>query len=133
MQDASEEMPDMSSDDAENSSNGIMPADTPGGLTSETVNVAKKSIKMRFKWMKRSGTAKSKDASEDSGNNSSNATISDSNPIERLINVKNCPLCHRPRLNSMAEIDIITHLAICASQDWNTVDRIVVGNFVTAS
>ncbi|KAK0469409.1 phosphatidylserine decarboxylase-domain-containing protein [Desarmillaria tabescens] len=53
--------------------------------------------------------------------------------FERVINVKNCPLCHRPRLNSKAEVDIITHLAVCASQDWNKVDRIVVGNFVTAS
>ncbi|KAG7089009.1 hypothetical protein E1B28_010722 [Marasmius oreades] len=53
--------------------------------------------------------------------------------IERVINVKNCPLCHRPRLSSKAEMDIVTHLAICASQDWNKVDRIVVENFVTAS
>ena len=128
--DVAEETPETSSDDAENSSTGITPVDTPGRSTSETVNVAKKSKRSRFK---RSGTDKSKDASEDSSNNSSNTTTSDSNPIERLINVKNCPLCHRPRLNSKAEIDIITHLAICASQDWNAVDRIVVGNFVTAS
>jgi len=31
------------------------------------------------------------------------------------------------------EMDIMTHLAICASQDWAKVDRIVVGNFVTPS
>jgi phosphatidylserine decarboxylase len=30
-------------------------------------------------------------------------------------------------------MDIITHVAICASQDWAKVDRLVVGNFVTAS
>jgi phosphatidylserine decarboxylase len=57
----------------------------------------------------------------------------DAQAFERVINIKNCPLCHRPRLNSKAEMDIITHLAICASQDWAKVDRIVVGNFVTAS
>jgi phosphatidylserine decarboxylase len=55
------------------------------------------------------------------------------NLVERVINVKNCPLCHRPRLNSKAEVDIVTHLAVCASQDWAKVDRIVVGSFVTAS
>jgi phosphatidylserine decarboxylase len=38
-------------------------------------------------------------------------------------------LCHRPRLNSKAEIDFVTHLAVCASQDWKKVDRIVVGKF----
>ena len=27
----------------------------------------------------------------------------------------------------------MTHLAVCASQDWARVDRIVVGNYVTAS
>jgi phosphatidylserine decarboxylase len=53
--------------------------------------------------------------------------------FERVINVKNCPLCHRPRLSKKAEVDIITHLAICASQDWERVDRIMVGNFVTPS
>jgi phosphatidylserine decarboxylase len=36
-------------------------------------------------------------------------------------------------MNSKAEVDIITHLAVCASQDWGKVDRIVVGNFVTAN
>ncbi|KAJ7675176.1 phosphatidylserine decarboxylase-domain-containing protein [Mycena rosella] len=61
------------------------------------------------------------------------STGSSEESFERVINVKNCPLCHRPRLNSKAEVDIITHIAVCASQDWNIVDRIVVGNFVTAS
>ncbi|KAJ7070019.1 phosphatidylserine decarboxylase-domain-containing protein [Mycena amicta] len=64
---------------------------------------------------------------------SSPASSGSEDSLERVINVKNCPLCHRPRLTSKAELDIITHIAICASQDWSTVDRIVVGNFVTAS
>lgn len=52
---------------------------------------------------------------------------------ERIINVKTCPLCHRPRLGKKSEQDILTHLAVCASADWSRVDRIVVGNYVTAS
>lgn len=72
----------------------------------------------------------SDDADELSGG--SNASTPDESR-ERVINVKNCPLCHRPRLKAKAEMDIVTHLAICASQDWNRVDKIVVGNFVTAS
>ncbi len=52
---------------------------------------------------------------------------------ERVVNIKQCPLCHRPRLKKKSEADIITHLAVCASSDWNRVDRIVVGNYVTAS
>ena len=61
------------------------------------------------------------------------STANEDHHFERIINIKNCPLCHRPRFNSKAEVDIVTHLAICASQDWAKVDRIVVGNFVTPS
>ncbi|EJU05118.1 hypothetical protein DACRYDRAFT_76182 [Dacryopinax primogenitus] len=53
--------------------------------------------------------------------------------LERVINIKTCPLCHRPRLNARAEVDIVTHLAVCASSDWGRVDRMIVGNFVTSS
>lgn len=84
-------------------------------------------------------SASSSDAEEDwsgSGSGSGSGSNGDSpspDNFERVINVKNCPLCHRPRLNSKAEKDIVTHLAVCASQDWARVDRIMVGNFVTAS
>ena len=69
----------------------------------------------------------SEDAGEDSGSGGSEETR------ERVINIKNCPLCHRPRLSSKGEVDIVTHIALCASQDWGRMDKIVVGNFVTAS
>ena len=52
---------------------------------------------------------------------------------ERIINIRTCPLCHRPRLKRRSEQDIVTHLAICASADWNRVDRIVTANYVTSS
>ena len=61
-----------------------------------------------------------------------NGSGSSDEAFERVINVKNCPLCQRPRLNSKAERDIVTHLAVCASQDWARVDHVMVGNFVTA-
>ncbi|CUA68523.1 phosphatidylserine decarboxylase [Rhizoctonia solani] len=60
-------------------------------------------------------------------------TGSSASEFERVINIKTCPLCHRPRLGGKSEADIVTHLAVCASGDWASVDRIVVGNFVTAS
>jgi phosphatidylserine decarboxylase len=60
-------------------------------------------------------------------------TDSPGDTMERVVNIKSCPLCHRPRLNAKSETDIITHLAVCASADWSRVDRIVVGNYVTAS
>lgn len=68
------------------------------------------------------------DESSGSGNSSPGV-----GQVERVINVKTCPLCHRPRMSRKGEVDIITHLAICASQDWERVDKIVVGNFVTSS
>jgi phosphatidylserine decarboxylase len=80
----------------------------------------------------RESSAGSSDA-EDSSGSGSGSGLSSEETLERVINVKNCPLCHRPRLNKKAEMDIITHLAVCASGDWAKIDRIVVGNFVTAS
>jgi phosphatidylserine decarboxylase len=118
---ATPENSDSWSDDAEGdlSSTGPSPSGTPSSETS----VEKKKRMGRFR---RTNKTKGENSSDDSSPNASDS-------LERVINVKNCPLCHRPSLNSKAEIDIITHLAICASQDWKQVDRIVVGNFVTAS
>ncbi|KAN0126296.1 Phosphatidylserine decarboxylase domain containing protein [Lactarius tabidus] len=67
-----------------------------------------------------------------SSSGSGSESKSGDDAFERVINIKNCPLCHRPRLNSKAERDIVTHLAVCASQDWARVDRVMVSNFVTA-
>jgi phosphatidylserine decarboxylase len=69
---------------------------------------------------------------EDSSNSGSSSPTG-RGAVERVINVKTCPLCHRPRLSKKGELDIVTHLAICASQDWERVNKIVVGNFVTSS
>ncbi|GAA5892606.1 hypothetical protein JCM8208_005861 [Rhodotorula glutinis] len=53
--------------------------------------------------------------------------------IERVINIKECPLCRKPRLNKKGEVSIITHLGVCASTDPTKVNRVLVTNFVTAS
>ena len=50
---------------------------------------------------------------------------------EHVIVITECPLCHQPRLNKRSEVDIVTHLATCASQDWRQVDHFVMGGFVT--
>lgn len=80
--------------------------------------------------------------SHPSNSHSSSSTTSDmsdlegftsSSAVERVINIKTCPLCHQPRLSNKAEMDMVTHLAVCASSDWNRVNRLVVGNYVTAS
>jgi len=52
---------------------------------------------------------------------------------ERIITLKHCPLCQMPRLSKKADGDVITHLAVCAAQDWRRVDSLMVSNFVTAS
>ncbi|KAF8629477.1 hypothetical protein AX15_003424 [Amanita polypyramis BW_CC] len=101
------------------------------GATTDSERVPKKS---RFRQMRRKKTKRSSVTSTPTGtSNPSLNTLASEGAVERVINVKNCPLCHRPRLNSKGEMDIVTHLAVCASQDWNQIDRIMVGNFVTAS
>jgi phosphatidylserine decarboxylase len=57
----------------------------------------------------------------------------DSRSEEHVIQIRECPLCHQPRMNKRSEMDIVTHLATCASQDWRQVDKLVMGGFVTSS
>lgn len=52
---------------------------------------------------------------------------------EHVVEIKECPICHQPRLNKRSDTDIITHIATCASQDWRQVNNIVMAGFVTSS
>jgi len=59
--------------------------------------------------------------------------LTDERGEEHVIEIKECPLCHQPRLNKRSDADIITHIATCASQDWRQVNNIVMAGFVTSS
>ncbi|KIW42562.1 phosphatidylserine decarboxylase [Exophiala oligosperma] len=52
---------------------------------------------------------------------------------EHVIEIRECPICHQPKLNRRTEADIITHIATCASSDWRQVNNLVMGGFVTQS
>jgi phosphatidylserine decarboxylase len=52
---------------------------------------------------------------------------------EHVVEIKECPICHQPRLHRRSDADIITHIATCASQDWRQVNNIVMAGFVTSS
>lgn len=51
---------------------------------------------------------------EDEGDEDDTDSGPDSN-LERVINIKECPLCHRRRLSKRTEVDIVTHLAVSCS------------------
>ena len=59
--------------------------------------------------------------------------LADERGEEHVIEIRECPLCHQPRLNKKSDADIITHIATCASQDWRQVNNIVMAGFVTSS
>lgn len=59
--------------------------------------------------------------------------LTDERGEEHVIEIGECPLCHQPRLSKRSDADIITHLATCVSQDWQQVDNLVMGGFVTSS
>ncbi len=52
---------------------------------------------------------------------------------EHVVEIRECPICHQPRLNKRRDADIITHIATCASQDWRQVNNLMMGGFVTSS
>jgi phosphatidylserine decarboxylase len=59
--------------------------------------------------------------------------LADERGEEHVIEIRECPLCHQPRLAKRSDADIITHIATCASRDWRQVDNLVMGGFVTSS
>ncbi|GAA5932137.1 uncharacterized protein JCM15063_001131 [Sporobolomyces koalae] len=63
----------------------------------------------------------------------SDDAVSGSGNVERVINIKSCPLCNKPRMSKKGELDIITHLGICSSTDPGSANRFLVSDFVTAS
>lgn len=48
---------------------------------------------------------------------------------EKVIRLTECPVCHKPNLYRRGQLDIITHVATCAANDWTTVDRFLMGNY----
>src|SRR5262249_22211148 len=42
--------------------------------------------------------------------------LADDRGEEHVIEIRECPICHQPRLNKRSDTDIITHIATCASQ-----------------
>ena len=59
--------------------------------------------------------------------------LADDRDEEHVIEIRECPICHQPRLNKRSDADIITHIATCASHDWRQVNNIVMAGFVTSS
>lgn len=59
--------------------------------------------------------------------------LADEHGEEHVVEIRECPICHQPRLGKRSDADIITHIATCASQDWRQVNNIVMAGFVTSS
>lgn len=59
--------------------------------------------------------------------------LAEDNGEEHVVEIRECPICHQPKLNKRTDADIITHIATCASTDWRQVNNLVMGGFVTAS
>ncbi|KAH8725926.1 phosphatidylserine decarboxylase-domain-containing protein [Phaeosphaeriaceae sp. PMI808] len=59
--------------------------------------------------------------------------LADEKGEEHVIELRECPICHQPKLNKRSDANIITHVATCASQDWRQVNNIVMAGFVTSS
>lgn len=72
-------------------------------------------------------------SSGEAGNNVEKDDLTDERGEEHVIEIRECPICHQPRLNKKSDADIITHIATCASQDWRQVNNIVMAGFVTSS
>ena len=59
--------------------------------------------------------------------------LADDKGEEHVVEIRECPICHQPRMKKKSDADIITHIATCASHDWRQVNNIVMAGFVTPS
>lgn len=50
---------------------------------------------------------------------------------DKIFEFEKCPLCNNKRLSGKDDVDIITHVAICASKDWSIVNKMLVSSFVS--
>ena len=72
-------------------------------------------------------------ASVEAGDAANMEDLADDRTEEHVIEIRECPICHQPRLNKRSDADIITHIATCASSDWRQVNNLVMAGFVTSS
>jgi len=103
----------------------MTPSQTSGSQTPLNANPSSTSIPL----LDQSGTSKE----GEEGDHLSTDDLSDEKGEEHVIEIRECPICHQPRLNKKSDADIITHVATCASQDWRQVNNIVMAGFVTSS
>ncbi|KAI8357197.1 phosphatidylserine decarboxylase-domain-containing protein [Mortierella sp. GBAus27b] len=52
---------------------------------------------------------------------------------EYVIRISTCPICRDRSLGSKLETDVITHIAVCSGNDGFNLDKLILGNFVTAA
>ena len=50
---------------------------------------------------------------------------------ENIVLIKTCPICNKHFSRHREDIDVITHLAVCAAKDSGRLDRLVMGGFLT--
>lgn len=103
----------------------LTPSQTSGSQTPLNANPSSTSIPL----LDQSGAGKE----GEEGDPLSTDDLSDEKGEEHVIEIRECPICHQPRLNKKSDADIITHVATCASQDWRQVNNIVMAGFVTSS
>lgn len=50
---------------------------------------------------------------------------------EKIFEIDRCPICTQKRFSKTDDLDIVTHVAICASKDWSIVNKLLVSSYVT--
>lgn len=54
------------------------------------------------------------------------------NPDEKIFEIDSCPVCHQKRFTKKEDLDIVTHVAICASKNWSIANKILTSSYATA-
>lgn len=52
-------------------------------------------------------------------------------PEGKIFEIDKCPICCQKRFSKKVDLDIVTHVAICASKDWSIVNKILTTSYAT--
>ncbi|ODV95084.1 hypothetical protein PACTADRAFT_50906 [Pachysolen tannophilus NRRL Y-2460] len=64
-------------------------------------------------------------SSKEKENYGTSSSLNPATNVGYLLKIKRCPICNKKRLSDKQDLDIITHVAICASKDWSTVNKLL--------
>ncbi|TPX69345.1 phosphatidylserine decarboxylase [Spizellomyces sp. 'palustris'] len=101
-----------------------------GQITGKIVCQAKTMRRNKSRGNKNSKANRNGSDSDISSTSNSDATLQSNGEVEHVIQIRECPIC-RKKIKRKGDLDVVSHVALCAHEDLGKVDHFVMGGFLT--